>query len=273
MHEAVVEELTELGMTRNEALAYVALLEEPGQGSTGYEIAARSGIPRSAVYAVLRQLEEKGAAFAQGESPARYVPTAPDRLIEAIRRQTSARLGRLEGALSRLPARSRPEPIWILSRYDQILRRMDQMIRLAEQSIYLSVWNRELELLLPALREVAGRPLHRVLHSPDRIVAAPPGFSLWIDDAQGDTGKAAWSHKALLVVDRREALIGGAEPHADNQAVLTTNPSLVDTATNHIILDITLLARREGRSCVGDVSPMMRPHLAPQGVSEGGWTE
>lgn len=270
MHEAVVEELTELGLTRNEALAYVSLLEEPGQGSTGYEVAARSGIPRSAVYTVLRQLEEKGAAFAQGESPARYVPTAPDRLIEAIRRQTAARLGRLEGALGRLPARSRPEPIWILSRYDQIIRRMEQMIRLAEQSIYLSVWGRELELLLPALREVArpGRPMRCVLHSPDRIGTAPPGFSLWIDDVAGDTGKAAWSHKALLVVDRREALIGGAEPHADNQAVLTTNPSLVDTATNHIILDITLLARREGRDCTDDVSPMMRPHLA-MGVDRG----
>jgi hypothetical protein len=63
------------------------------------------------------------------------------------------------------------------------------------------------------------------------------------------------------VVDRREALIGGAEPGADNDAVRTTNPSLVDVATNHVILDLTLLAQRAGRSCEADVAPMMRPHL------------
>ena len=36
---------------------------------------------------------------------------------------------------------------------------------------------------------------------------------------------------------------GGTEPDADNHAVWTPNPSLVDVATNHIILDITLMAR------------------------------
>lgn len=262
MHQAVVEDLTELGLTRNEALAYLALLEDgEGQGLTGYEVAARSGIPRSAVYAVLRQLEESGAAFAQGDAPARYLATAPERLVEQVRRRTLSRLERVESSLYHLPARSRPEPIWTLSRYDQILRRMEEMIRTAETSIYLSVWNRELELILPALREVAGRSLHRILHSPDRLSSSPPGFSLWVDDVAGDDGKAGWSHKTLLVVDRREALIGGTEPYADNHAVVTTNPSLVDVATNHIILDVTLLAHRLGRDCVGDVSPMMRPHL------------
>jgi len=68
-----------------------------------------------------------------------------------------------------------------------------------------------------------------------------------------------------VVVDRREALIGGSEPDADNHAVWTTNPSLVDVATNHIILDLTLMSQRSGRSCDADVAPMMRPHLPPPG--------
>lgn len=264
MHEAILEELTGVGLTRNEALAYLALLEDDGgEGLTGYEVAARSGIPRSAVYTVLRQLEETGAAFAQGEAPARYVATSPDRLVERMRRTTTDRLDRLSGALERLPTRTRPEPIWTLSRYDQIIKRIESMVRTAQSSIYLSLWNREIEVLMPVFREVAGRTMHRVLHSPDRLVGVPPGFSLWIDDVDGDEGKAGWSHKALVVVDRREALIGGTEPEADNQAVVTTNPSLVDVATNHIILDITLLSRKNGRDPVVDVSPMMRPHLLP----------
>ena len=46
MHETVIAMLTETGMTRNEALAYVTLLEDDStHGLTGYEVAARSRIP------------------------------------------------------------------------------------------------------------------------------------------------------------------------------------------------------------------------------------
>jgi transposase len=262
MHQRILEELQAVGLTRNEALGYLALLEDDsGEGLTGYEVAARSGIPRSAVYTVLRQLEESGAAFAQGEAPSRYVATDPTRLVAQMRRSSTSRLDALAEALDQLPSRTRPEPIWTLSRYDQILKRIEAMLRTAEHSIYLSLWSREVELLMPVLRELSCHPLHRVLHSPDALSLSPPGFSLWVDDVSGDEGKAGWSHKALVVVDRREALIGGIEPAADNQAVVTSNPSLVDVATNHIILDITLLSRKLGRDPIQDVSPMMRPHL------------
>ena len=268
MHEAAIAQLTELGLTRNEALAYLTLLEESDEeGATGYEVASRSGIPRSAVYSVLRRLEESGAAFCTGEKPARYLPTAPDRFVAQMRRTNQARLERLTESLGRVPKRARPEPIWSLSRYDEVVGRIETMIRGAQHSLYLSLWSRELDRLMPALRSVADRPLHRVLHSPDHILDPPPGFACWTDDAASENGngKAAWSHKVLVVVDRQEALIGGSEPASDNHAVLTTNPSLVDMATNHIILDITLLARRLGRDCADDVSPMMRPHLEPRG--------
>jgi hypothetical protein len=64
----------------------------------------------------------------------------------------------------------------------------------------------------------------------------------------------------LLVVDRHQVLVGGSEPEADNHAVWTMNPSIVDVVTNHVILDITLIARRQDRACQDDVAPLMRPH-------------
>ncbi len=261
--DALVGDLVALGLGRNEAQAYLALLEDDtGRGLTGYEVAARSSVPRSAVYAVLRGLEEAGAAFAYGQEPQRFTATAPEKWIERLRRDALARMSEAERSLQSLPKRNRPEPIWILSRYDDVMARIDSMIRGAEKSLCLSLWPRELDLLRPAIEAVAGRYLHRVLHSPARVESLPAGFCPWIDDVTGDETKAQWSHKALVVIDRREALIGGTEPGADNHAVWTTNPSLVDVATNHVILDITLMARATGRDCVGDVAPLMRPHLA-----------
>lgn len=257
----LVDQLGELGFTRNEALAWITLVEDGGAGLTGYEVAARSGIPRSAVYAVLRKLEGAGAAFAVSEEPARYVAVDPERLVEQLRRGALTRLDQLAEGLRSLPTRARPEPIFLLTRYEEVMDCVASMVRGAETSVYLSLWPRELDLLRPALAAVAERPLHRVLHSPGEVAEGPPGFSCWSDAAERDPARARWSHKAVVVVDRREALIGGTEPGADNHAVRTSNPSLVDLATNHIILDITLMAGRQGLDPQDVVAPMMRPHL------------
>lgn len=262
MQDAILDRLTQCGLTRNEGLAYVTLLEEPGdEGLTGYEVAARSGIPRSAVYAVLRKLERAGAAFPTGEKPARYLPTAPDRFVKQMRDVAIDRYVHLSELLGRLPKRADPEPVWVLSRYAEVMERTESMLRAAQKSIYLSLWPREVERLMPVFDTLGGRGLHMVLHCPDRLDRQPQGVSCWIDDVLHDQGKVGWSHKALVVVDREQALIGGSEIEADNHAVWTMNPSLVDVATNHIVLDITLISRRTGRDCLKDVQPMMRTSL------------
>jgi HTH-type transcriptional regulator, sugar sensing transcriptional regulator len=263
---ATVAQLMEEGLTRNEAIAYMTLLaDDSGQGLTGYEVAARSNIPRSVVYATLSRLEANGAAFSAGEKPARYVPIQPSAFVEARRVSSGARLDALAVALSEIPKRERPQPIWIVSGYTEVIERADHLIRSATASVYMSVWPRELARLEPALQATRAASLHRVLHCPVALAEAdrPQGFSCWVDGRGMDPTRAGWSHKLIVVVDRREALIGGAEPAADNQAVRTSNPSIVDVATNHMILDITLLSQRAGRPCVGDVAPMMRPHLLP----------
>ena len=261
MYDDLIHALTGIGLHRNEALALLALLQDDGgQGLTGYEVAARSGIPRSAVYTVLRSLEQQGAAFAQGDAPARYHPVDPRRFLADRRAAANARHDQLVAALGRLPSRRGPEPIWTLSAYDEIIGRIGALLAGATTAVLLSVWDRELARLLPIL-DALPPGVRGLLHSPDRCTILPPRFSCWIDAVPGDDAKATWSHRALVVVDHREAFIGGTEPFADNQAVVTRNPSLVDVAINHIVLDITLLAHRLGRDPGPDVAPMMRPHL------------
>ena len=258
--ERIIERLVELGLTRNESLAWLCLLEaEEPLGLTGYEVAARSGIPRSAVYGVLRKLAESGAAFATGDKPARYAAVPPRDFVAAMRRSSAGRLAALTESLQRLPKRDRPEPVWILSAYGEVLARVEDLIRGARHSVCLSVWGRELERLRPALEAVAPG-VHGLLHCVDPVPEPLARFSCWVDPAQ-DPSKGGWSHRILCAVDGEEALIGGAEPGADNQAVVTRNAALVDVATNHIILDITLIARRTGLECAEAVAPLMRPHF------------
>jgi sugar-specific transcriptional regulator TrmB len=128
----LAEDLAALGLTRNEALAYVCLLqaEEP-LGLTGYEVAARSGIPRSAVYGILRRLQEGEFAFPTGDKPARYAPLPPREVVARVRSQTLERIEDLAGRLEELPARNQPEPIWILDRYERLLQVVSERLAAA----------------------------------------------------------------------------------------------------------------------------------------------
>ena len=257
------EHLMSVGLTRNEALAYVALLRhDEGGGLTGYEVANQSGIPRSAVYATLARLESQGACFVLGNKPARYVPTEPSAFVRGQRERGERRLDELERSLDAMPKRPRPEPVWILRGYDEVMEAAVGLIRSAKRSVYLSAWPRELQRLLPALSQVDHDALHCVLHCPTALGDRPVGFRCWVDNTAADDGKQRWPHRTLLVTDHHTALIGGAEPQLDNQAVQTSNPSIVNVALNQLILDITLLAKLQGVSCDEDVTPMIRPVLS-----------
>ena len=58
MERKVLSAMTELGFTKSESKVYTALLKK--QPATGYELAASSGVPRSAIYNILKKLESGG---------------------------------------------------------------------------------------------------------------------------------------------------------------------------------------------------------------------
>jgi sugar-specific transcriptional regulator TrmB len=68
--EGAVQRLERLGIPQNEAKLYLALLTTPG--ATVAELGEISGVPRSKIYAALRNLESKGFALALGGQVARF---------------------------------------------------------------------------------------------------------------------------------------------------------------------------------------------------------
>ncbi len=53
-----------------------------------------------------------------------------------------------------------------------------------------------------------------------------------------------WAHKIILITDKAELLMGEADNLKKKKTVWTTNRALIDIATNHIILDVTILGIR-----------------------------
>ena len=236
----ILESLTELGFSTNEARAYKGLLVE--SPATGYEIAQRAGIPRSAIYAVLKRLEDDGLVARVEETPARYAPLPPSDLLGVLRRRFDRSLDGLDGALRRLRPPPPPVDLWNVGGYNEVMERAASLIAGAEKYIFCSLWRREAGRLKPAFEAAHKRKVKLITFS-FCALDEMPGKVYSYGLAEKDL-EAFWKHKMILVVDHGRTLMGGSEPEKA-EAVVTGHPAIIEVALNNIALDITLLGQRQ----------------------------
>jgi len=237
----ILESLSELGFSTNEARAYKGLLFE--SPATGYEIAQRAGIPRSAIYAVLKRLEDEGMVARVEETPARYAPLPPSDLLGVLRRRFDRSIDGLDASLRRLRPPPPPVDLWNVSGYNEVIERARTLIESAEEHIFCSIWRREASRLRPAFEAAAKRKVKIITFSFCALDEQPGKvYSYQLDEKDLES---FWKHKVILVVDHARTLMGGAEPEDDSDAVVTGHPAINEVALNNIALDITLLSQRK----------------------------
>ena len=256
--DRVIRALQELGFTASEGKAYVALLKQ--HPATGYELASRSGVPRSAIYTVLRRLEGLGLVNALHGKPARYLPIEPDRLSRLLESRFSETLDDLVAAMRRLATKEPESSTWTLQGYDAMLQQAGDLLASSEKTVYASIWGREAERLKEALAETCARGVRVVLFS---FTSLPEGTGQLLSYGipEEDLEKH-WSHRIILLSDLKSALIGNAELGAETRSVVTTEPALVETAVSNLVLDITLYGQRVGED-TGLIVAGLTAQLAP----------
>ena len=100
--------LEELGLSRYEALVYVALLSEGEVSAAGLSYA--SGVPRTKVYPTLHRLEKKGLAIVSNGKPQVCMPVSPEDAFDGIIQEHISRvdaMNTLVAGLKRLNDESR----------------------------------------------------------------------------------------------------------------------------------------------------------------------
>ncbi len=240
--ERIIRTMKVLGFNASEGRAYIALLKN--HPATGYEVSARSGVPRSAVYNVLRRLETLGLVNSIQAKPARYVPLEPDRLTNLLETRMAGTLDDLKGALSALVDQVAPSSTWTVQGYGAMIEQARNLIGNARRYVYASLWGREATLLEDALRSAVARDVEVVLFS---WTPLPEGTGRhFIYGIPEEELARYWRNKIILLCDHRDALVGGAEDKPENRAVVTTELSLLEMAASNLVLDITLYGERVG---------------------------
>ena len=137
----LVEWLKSLGMTKYEALVYIALLRVPS--ATATEIHDSSSVPRASVYPVLDQLLDKDLVSVSQSAPKRFAAIPPDdaitRLLSRIERDATLAKSALSAIHHRriAPEQGSEELIWNLYGLDAIRRKLVDLISGATKEVRL----------------------------------------------------------------------------------------------------------------------------------------
>lgn len=253
----LIPPLEDLGFTLNEARAYAALLQRGA--STGYEVGQHAGIPRSAVYGVLRKLVQTGAArsmAARDGEPERFVATPPEGLVALLKKRFEASAGALEDAAQRLDTTPDSPDVYGVRGYLRVMEEAERLVVTAKTQLVISGWPRELSQLAPELRKANKRKVFVVIFSHAALPDDLPGHVFSYGVGEGDL-EAFWKHRLVVVSDDARTLVGATEQGVSDGAVVSATAAIAELATSQIALDITLLAQRQKQ----DVEPVMAKML------------
>ncbi len=232
----------ELGFTVYEAKAYISLLQN--NPATRYELSKNSGVPRSAIYGVIMQLEKIGAVNALYSKPEKYIPLPPEQLFSLLEDRLKEKIESARESLKGIESNLLSDHMWNIVGYQNMIHKAREIIDSAQSEIYLSIWRREMKLLKAELNRAKERGIQITLFSfTDVDFETDYTYSYKLDEKKLDK---IWAHKIILVADHQELLMGEADIKLPKKTAWTTNKAIVDIATNHIILDITLYGLRLG---------------------------
>ncbi len=238
--EQIALRVKELGFTVYEAKTYVSLMQN--NPVTRYELSKNSGVPRSAIYGVIKQLETIGAVNALYHKPEKYVPLPPEQLFKLLEEKLKARIETARDSLKDIQSNLLTDHLWNIVGYQNMISKGRELIQNAKKEIYLSVWKREFDLLKNDLESARKRGIKITVFSFTEIDFETE--SLFSYQLSEENLAKIWDHKIILVTDRNELLMGDADEKIPKKTAWTTNRAIVDIATNHVILDITLYGLR-----------------------------
>jgi len=239
--EKIALKLKDIGFTVYEGKTYISLLQN--NPVTRYELSKNSGVPRSAIYGVIKNLENMGAVNLISSDPEKYVPLPPDQLFSMLEDAYREKVEKAKEGLKGIESNGIVDHLWTIVGYQNMIQKAKELIRKSKKEICLSVWKRECDLLKNELYEASQRGVNITIFSFTSVdcVSKHLLFSYGLSEKELEK---IWDHKIIIVADKQELLMGEADKKIPKKTAWTTNRALVDIAMNHIILDITLYGVR-----------------------------
>jgi Cd2+/Zn2+-exporting ATPase len=237
MRELPLAKLIQLGFSEYEAKAYLALLQD--SPASGYQIAKKSGVPRSMVYEVIGKLNARGALLTyRVDGSVKYAPTPPDEFLDNLHREHEALITSLQADLNTVATASDPDYVWNLEGNENILTKAEEMIHQSSDRIYLAITPSMFPTLQENLESAAARGVSVVIYTTTQLDIAC--CRVIVAHVSEETLEQAHGLALILVVDGAEVLIGEWLTGNNAHASWTSNPLMVFLAEHHLRTDLYL---------------------------------
>ena len=194
--------LTQLGFSQYEAACYMALVaSHPVNGS---QLSKISGIARSRIYDVLRNLIAKG--YVIEVQAGQYAPLPSDELIRRLKREFSTNITAVEKEITKASQKEDFEYVWTLTGYENVMSKATDMIRHAGQEIYARLFPEADKNLAKELEAAEKRGVSiRYIAMGD----VPSRFDIQVTHPDKENLAEKIGGRSFdIITDRKEALVG-----------------------------------------------------------------
>ena len=194
--------LKNLGFSQYEITCYLSLVaRHPCNGS---QLSRLSGIARSRIYDVLRNMIRKGLALEVDSG--QYVPLPADELLKRLRGRFETDLSDFEKQIKAATQETSCEYIWTLQGYTAVIEKAREMIASARTELYIRLFPKSAELLEKELHEASARGVGIRYIAMGEI---PPTFDIQVIHPNSDSVvKTIGGCSFDVISDRAEALSG-----------------------------------------------------------------
>jgi len=236
--QKIRESLKSLGLTKYEALVYIALLKT--EGATATEIHEISGVPRASVYPVLDRLVQKNLVSVSHTTPKHFNATPPDEGIKNLLKVVEDDAEKARNALNmlysqrKIPEKGRQEMIWSIYGEENIRSRLSELISHASEQVQIiTSWSFLKNNLLEALY-MTGKGVSAEIITNCWEEEMPPDVSVHIH--QGLTISPIGKERdvgGIFIIDGIKVMLVMVPPHSDPTALYSESPGFVEFMTRY----------------------------------------
>jgi HTH-type transcriptional regulator, sugar sensing transcriptional regulator len=231
----LITRLKSLGVTKYEALVYIALLRVIS--ATASEIHESSGVPRASVYPVLDQLQDKDLVSVSQASPKRFAAIPPQDAIGKLNDRISndAKMA-LEGLKTIYQQRIAAEQgsgelIWNIYGIESIRKRLAELVTGAESDIRIIAHSQVFsEEVKETLQKSAGRIKIEII-TPQWDGPVPKAMNLYLKKHPGlpeETSKARdMLAGGVCIIDSSKVMVVVGSGEEDAVALLSESEGFV----------------------------------------------
>ena len=194
--------LKELGFSQYEAACYMGLVaNHPVNGS---QLSKISGIARSRIYDVLRNLISKGYVIEVNSG--QYAPLPSDELLRRLKRSFDSNIESFEDQIATASQKNDFEYVWTITGYENVMEKALEMIKEAKEEIYIRLFPKANRHLDEYLTQADKRGVKIRYIAMGKI---PKKFDIQVMHPNHELLQQIIGGRSIeVIIDKKEALVG-----------------------------------------------------------------